>query len=230
MSAISGVYSIRNITNNRCYIGSSVNLQRRFGSHKAQLNKNIHSNPALQNAWNKYGRESFVFEILMLCPVDQLIENEQKFIDITKYLYNMSDRADLPMLGKNHTEETKLKMSRSKKGQKPWNTGLKMSDELCEKLSKAHMGMKRRPFTEVARQNMSEAHKCIPGHPHTEDVKRTMNSAKKGVPLSEEHKMKLSKAKTGVFRGPHSEDRKRKIGESVRATKLMNKTKGEQNV
>jgi len=46
------------------------------------------------------------------------------------------------MRGKRHSEETKLKMSNSSKGQKPWNTGKTLSYEhkrkISESLKKSH--------------------------------------------------------------------------------------------
>jgi group I intron endonuclease len=77
----SGIYKITG-PNNRCYIGQSVNLSKRIGSHKHDLRRNIHSNGKLQNAWNKYGEEAFVFEAILLCAPEDLVEKEQYFMDL----------------------------------------------------------------------------------------------------------------------------------------------------
>jgi predicted GIY-YIG superfamily endonuclease len=50
---ISGVYEIKNTLNNKRYIGSSVNIQKRWYAHKRMLNLNTHPNKHLQAAWNK---------------------------------------------------------------------------------------------------------------------------------------------------------------------------------
>lgn len=58
------IYQILNKANNKCYIGQSKNCQRRFKEHKTALNNNKHENRCLQFAWNKYGSDSFEFNIL----------------------------------------------------------------------------------------------------------------------------------------------------------------------
>lgn len=50
-----GIYQITNKVNGNCYIGSSVDLQRRRKQHFNSLANDIHVNARLQNAYNKYG-------------------------------------------------------------------------------------------------------------------------------------------------------------------------------
>jgi hypothetical protein len=59
-----GIYKITNISNNKCYIGSSVNVYKRIRRHFYELNKNIHSNKYLQKAFNKYSNLNFKIEIV----------------------------------------------------------------------------------------------------------------------------------------------------------------------
>ena len=59
-----GVYQIRNIINNHCYVGSTINFNSRWEQHKAKLNKQKHHSKHLQNAWNKYEKDNFIFEII----------------------------------------------------------------------------------------------------------------------------------------------------------------------
>ena len=79
-----GVYRIRNLRNGRKYIGSSVNILRRFRNHKRMLEKECHTNGKLQRDWNKYGKKNFRFEIVKLCKRKQLIEAEQSYLPQAK--------------------------------------------------------------------------------------------------------------------------------------------------
>ena len=57
-------YSIKNLINSNLYIGITGDLKQRRNRHFSKLRKNEHFNPHLQNAWNKYGEENFIFEMI----------------------------------------------------------------------------------------------------------------------------------------------------------------------
>ena len=78
---ITGVYEIKNIVDGRRYVGSAINIFRRWQKHKDPLRKNKHYNLKLQRAWNKYGESSFVFSVLLWCSKENLIRYEQLCID-----------------------------------------------------------------------------------------------------------------------------------------------------
>lgn len=76
------IYKIRNIINNKIYIGSAVCFKDRVELHLNELRKNTHHCIYLQNAWNKYGENCFVFEIIeIIQEVDSLISREQYYLD-----------------------------------------------------------------------------------------------------------------------------------------------------
>lgn len=62
----SGIYKWTCTTTRKIYVGSAVNLRMRWYNHKTSLRKNKHVNSLLQRAWNKYGEECFVFEVIEL--------------------------------------------------------------------------------------------------------------------------------------------------------------------
>ena len=67
-----GVYRVRNTTNGKSLVGSSVNLPAILNRHRAQLGMGVHPNLALQKDWNELGPEVFEFETLdTLKPADQ---------------------------------------------------------------------------------------------------------------------------------------------------------------
>jgi Straboviridae intron-associated endonuclease 1 len=95
----SGVYQIRCIPTGKIYVGSAVNLRKRWEQHYRSLRKGEHRNHYLQHAWDKYGEEQFVFEILELVDVSHLLEAEQEWIDSTACVdksvgFNIRDTAE----------------------------------------------------------------------------------------------------------------------------------------
>lgn len=76
---VSGIYSIRNKINDKLYIGSSIDILKRFGRHRFCLRKGIHDNIHLQSSWKKYGEDSFDFEIVESSISKNLLEERENF-------------------------------------------------------------------------------------------------------------------------------------------------------
>lgn len=76
------------------YIGRTSNSSKRCDEHFKSLEKGTHHNIRLQSAYNKYGRDSFYFEVIENgLTREQAIEREQYWIaHLNTYLhgYNMS--------------------------------------------------------------------------------------------------------------------------------------------
>ena len=79
--SIVGIYCIENVSNGKKYIGQSNYIKARFRQHKSKLQRNCHPNILLQNAWNKYGSDSFKFYIIEKCSAEQLNEKEMYYIN-----------------------------------------------------------------------------------------------------------------------------------------------------
>lgn len=79
-----GIYKIENIINGKIYVGSSVNLESREYKHFWMLARNGHDNEYLQHSYNKYGKDSFKFDIIEECDETLLIEKENYYINIYK--------------------------------------------------------------------------------------------------------------------------------------------------
>lgn len=86
---VGGIYKIENIIDGKIYIGSSVNIINRKQKHFWLLKKGIHDNYHLQNSYNKFGKESFIFETLENCNNEDLINKENYYIH--KYKSNNSE-------------------------------------------------------------------------------------------------------------------------------------------
>lgn len=121
---ICGIYRIVNKTTNECYVGQSQYMQKRIKEHFRLLRLNRHPNPRLQNSYNKYGKESFFGEPEVIMEnLDELDMLEEIFINghadfETPVVFNIANFAKAPMRGKSHTEETRSKISKSKKNSK----------------------------------------------------------------------------------------------------------------
>lgn len=61
-----GIYLIKNKVNNRCYIGQSIEIERRWEEHRrSSLDKNaVDYNTPLHRAFRKYGSDNFSLSIL----------------------------------------------------------------------------------------------------------------------------------------------------------------------
>ena len=64
-----GVFMVKNTANGKVLLGSSLNLDGPLNSHKFMLSIGSHRNKALQQDWNEYGADKFVFEILDVVKV-----------------------------------------------------------------------------------------------------------------------------------------------------------------
>ena len=76
-----GVYKITNKINGKFYIGSSHDIENRWKQHQTQLMNGEHKNQHLQNAWNLYGKDSFVFDVVEECLPEMQFEREQYYLD-----------------------------------------------------------------------------------------------------------------------------------------------------
>ena len=65
----SGVFQIKNLSNGKVLLGSSLNLEGPLNKHRFMLRINSHPNKGLQKDWNELGSDQFSFEILETIPV-----------------------------------------------------------------------------------------------------------------------------------------------------------------
>lgn len=121
----SGIYSITNTITNQVYIGSSKCLGSRLKNHLYCLIKNKHVNTYLQNSFNKYGKDLFVFNLVEECLIEDLLIREQYYLDTLKPEFNICKKTSAPMEGRKHSEETKKKF----KNRKVWNKGIPRTEE-----------------------------------------------------------------------------------------------------
>lgn len=141
-----GIYCIENVSNGKKYVGFSVDIHRRFVTHKKLLKNGKHTNKHLQCAYNKYGEDSFLYTIIQYLP-----ENNDILCDFEVYwiVYFNSfieeDGYNLTMGGegiclKKHSEETKKLLSEKLKGKPSAAKGKTMSQDQKNKISASNKG------------------------------------------------------------------------------------------
>jgi group I intron endonuclease len=96
-----GIYKITNTINQKVYVGSTNDIGRRWKEHIDYLNENNHHCLRLQKDWNTYDINNFSFSIIEFCQLDNLLDEEQKYID---YYFNIGE-----------IYNTKLKVNKSSK-------------------------------------------------------------------------------------------------------------------
>lgn len=177
-----GIYCFENLTNNKKYIGQSVNVGERIMAHVYMLRGGYDESIVLQNAWNKYGEKNFDFRIIEECSYEELNEKEKYWInELRSHIffdgYNISLGGSDGLRGRKHTDESKMKMSDASRG---------------------------RVFSEDTRKRMSESHK---GKIVSEETKikisesiRGKNNPNYGVSCKEETKKKISASNLGKKR------------------------------
>lgn len=89
---ISGIYRIESkFYPKRTYIGSSVDIHKRWHQHLNVLRANKHHSQKLQRHYNKYGESDLQFSILLGCDEEDLAKVEQFFLDAYPLYFNISN-------------------------------------------------------------------------------------------------------------------------------------------
>ena len=186
---VQGIYLIRNLTNNKVYIGQSVNIYWRWEVHKRQLTTGTHTNQHLQRAWKKCGESKFEFVVVKWCRLINLLDKEERRI-IKKY--NSTDErfgynktyGGGGTRGYKHTLTTRLKIGKAALGNKHM-LGRKLSKKTIDKIVAKTRGLKRnRAFRERLRE-------VATGRKHTQETKEKLRLANLGHTTSDTTKAKL---------------------------------------
>ncbi|OHD25099.1 MAG: hypothetical protein A2Y38_02845 [Spirochaetes bacterium GWB1_59_5] len=123
------MYEILNSTTNKRYIGSSLDIGRRWRVHLRSLQRGQHHSLHLQRAWDKYGAAVFCFQIVQECRPDDIVVAEQTLIDSygLDQLYNVSPYAEYSgrysRVGMHNTPEHNAAIGKANSGRPSWNKG-----------------------------------------------------------------------------------------------------------
>lgn len=226
--ALIGIYEIVNVKDGKAssYVGSSINIEKRWREHRSALHARRHDNIHLQHAWDKWGENAFVFSILEEVSEGHLMVMEQEYLDHYFHrgsCYNIAITAGPvgPL-----SEETRQRISQGQKGNKrgplseehkqklsattkaAWIRGVynnRATKEFRHKLSEGHQGQipwnagkKRGPQTQEWRHNIGEGLKTAyaEGRRQRPDLRGERNPNWRKK-MSEEQKSKISETLKG---------------------------------
>lgn len=142
----SGVYMIKNLDNNKIYIGSSINIKKRLLAHQSKFNRGINFNKcSMQDDWNN--GDNFFISIIEKVDSNisrcELYKKEENYIvQYNSHLigYNFcighsEPKEKNPMYNKKHNLQTIQKMKNKKLGKIH-------TTESCKKISESNKGKK----------------------------------------------------------------------------------------
>lgn len=207
-----GVYKILNRKNGKFYIGSSIDVEKRFSSHKKELIAGTHNNKHLQNAWNKYGEDSFEFLVIEeVSDINELRNRETYYLQSTKCTnpdigYNLLDNANIG-LGVQASTEIRQKISVACSGDKNGNYGRKHTEEEKVRMRDNRWGVgykckhrsayyKKKTPEEIAfsRKRMSE---FMRNRVVSDETREKLRQSRLGKKASPELRKKFSESRKG---------------------------------
>ena len=193
-----GIYAIINVESDKVYVGSTGwSFKGRWKGHRTRLRGRCHKNGYLQRSWNKHGENAFEFIVLEYVDNPAILVNREQYhldeIRLICEVYNRGPVAAAPWLGATHSEESKAKMSKARKG-------CKFSEEHKRRIGEAN---KRREWSKESKDNASKAKqgKRNPNygiHP-SDETRRKISEALKGREFSKEHRARISNCRARPY-------------------------------
>lgn len=141
-----GIYMIKNIISGLIYIGQTKQtFIKRFYAHNHDLKNNIHDNKWLQNSFNKYGENAFIFDIVCIASDESILDQlEMFYINEARKTGHCCNISDGGAGAKGvHLSEENIKFLAELN--RRLNTGKKASQKTKEKMSLAKKGKPRKP-------------------------------------------------------------------------------------
>lgn len=186
------IYRWTNKVNGKKYIGQTIHPRKRYLQH---LRGERADSQIIDRAILKYGPENFDYTVLLTIHADTreelrrlLDEAEIASIRLEQSYYKTGLGYNMTLGGMTrgsytHTDETKIKLSRLKKGHK-------LSEAAKKNIAEGHRGLK-----------LSEEHKASLQKAHKADMRRIRQLTVNGVLIAEYDSIKAAERTTGINRG-----------------------------
>lgn len=130
------LYSITCVANGKMYVGLTNNFKKRIYSHLIALRNNSHANYIIQEDYNLYGEKCFSFDLISEYGLGRDGDTAERYFisvlginsengnyNIDKYGNWESAKGNIkrsgylnPFYGRTHSQETIIKIAKSKKG------------------------------------------------------------------------------------------------------------------
>lgn len=144
-----GIYKITS-PNGRVYVGQTTNFKTRFSKYRLL---HCQGQPRLYNSFKKYGVDNHIFEIIEICDTNIMNQRERYWQEYYQVINTQGLNCKLTSTTEKkarHSEETKMKISKSNIGKKHTDEWKKeqsirkknVSQETRDKIRKANLGKK----------------------------------------------------------------------------------------
>lgn len=205
-----GIYCILNVFNDKIYIGSSNNVEKRWKRHKNTLVSGKHHNIYLQRSYEKYGEGCFTYFVIEeLENVADLFTREEYWIEELQPEYNIgsvgggdtfTNHPEKESIRKVHTNNLNLLREQGKVPKTPsgcdnpnWKGGISGHDTCrCGKTKTAKAKLCR----DCSNSSRIGENNSFFGKHHSEETKAKISACNKGKknltsrkPLMAENKM-----------------------------------------
>lgn len=222
------IYKIRNVVNQKFYVGSTINMKERARTHRNRLRRGNHHATHLQAAWCKYGEECFVFEIIEeVGSIDALQGAEDRWLAEhvgQPYCYNKSRYSDTPMRGIRKEDHPSYGRAKTPEEVAAISTSVKKlyADGFNPRIGLTHTEETKAIISAKVQAAVAEGRsgKFIP----SEETRLRMSQALKGNQnakghvRTEEHRRRLAEANKGNqhwLGKTHTEETKAKLSKRV---------------
>lgn len=129
-----GIYMCTCIENNKSYIGQSQDVKLRKCQHLSALRYNKHWNKYLQNAYNKYGEDKFVWEVLEYCDECDLDPKEIYWISYYDTYRNGFNANEGGLSNRNFDRTDEFKSMMSDKLKQSWDNDEERHKQFSERM------------------------------------------------------------------------------------------------
>ncbi len=170
---------------NKVYIGQSIDIKRRFQRYNRMCCK---GQTRLYNSLSKYGSENHKMEIIENVINEELNTKERFWQDY----YDSAGINGLNCYLTETNEKVGVVSDVTKQKLRDFNLGKKHTEETCVKMSKSHKGKK---LSEEHIQSILNNKKIFK---HTEETKKKIGDANRGNKWSQESIKSFSKIRTGL--------------------------------